>query len=415
MSFFTWFVAKRLFAEGGSSGRASRLATGIATTGVAIGLAVMLVSVAIVLGFQKEVEDKVLGFGAHIKVLNYKSLGMQEFSPIVIDDSVMSRLSAIPNVASVARFCTKLGMLKTDANFRGIAIQGVGQDCDQTFIRSHLVKGEMPLFTDSASSGKLVISQAMAREMQVDVGQTIYAYFFEQTVRARKFTVAGIYRTNLTDFDKNFAYTDLFTIHRLLGWDAHQYAGAEIRLKDFDRLDETLLDVVNEVNHKQDAYGEYYSSMSIRMEHSQIFAWLKLLDMDVIVILILMICVSVFTAVSGLLIIILERTNFIGIMKALGARNSQVRHLFLNYALLIIIRGIVLGNVLAFALILLQKYTGVVTLDPEVYYVEAVPVLVNWWWVAAIDLGTFVLSALAMIVPSFVVSNITPAKSIRFE
>ena len=415
MDYFTWFVAKRLFAQGGSSGRASRLATGIATVGVAIGLAVMLVSVSIVLGFQKEVQDKVLGFGAHIKVLNYKSIGQQEFSPIVIDDSITSKLQAIPNVASVARFCIKPGMLKTDANFKGIAIQGIGQDYDQSFISSHLVKGEIPEFTDSVSSGKLVISQAMAREMQVDTGQEIYAYFFEKTVRARKFTVAGIYQTNLTDFDKNFAYTDLCTIHRLLGWDSQQYAGAEIRLKDFERLDETLMDVINKVNHKQDAYGNYYSSLTIRQEHPQIFGWLQLLDMDIVVILILMICISTFTAVSGLLIIILERTNFIGIMKALGARNKQVRHLFLNYALLIILRGIVLGNLLAFALIYLQKQFGLITLDPEVYYVEAVPVLVNWWWVLAIDLGTLVVSALAMIVPSFVVSNITPAKSIRFE
>ena len=412
---FSWFVAKRLFAQGGNSGRASRLATGIATAGVAIGLAVMLVSIAIVLGFQREVQNKVLGFGAHIKVLNYKSLGQQEYSPIVIDDSLTARLSAIPGVASVARFCIKPGMLKTDANFRGIAIQGIGQDYDQSFISSHLVKGEMPQFTDSVSSGRIVISQSTAREMQVDVGQTIYAYFFEQTVRARKFTIAGIYSTNLTDFDNHFAYTDIFTIHRLMGWDTKQYAGAEIRLQDFERLDETLLDVVNEVNHKQDAYGEYYSSMSIKMEHPQIFGWLKLLDMDIVVILILMISISVFTAVSGLLIIILERTNFIGIMKALGAPNRQVRRIFLGLASLIIIRGIVLGNVLAFALILLQKYTGLITLDPEVYYVEAVPVLVNWWWVAAIDVGTLIVSSLSMIVPSFVVSHITPARSIRFE
>ena len=412
---FTWFVAKRLYAEGGSSGRASRLATGIATTGVAIGLAVMLISVAIVLGFQREVQDKVLGFGAHIKVLNYKSIGGQEFSPIVVDDSLTARLAAIPNVASVARFCIKPGMLKTDANFRGIAIQGIGQDYDPSFISSHIVKGEMPQFTDSVSSGKLVISQSTAREMQVDVGQTIYAYFFEQTVRARKFTVSGIYRTNLTDFDKNFAYTDLCTIHRLLGWDSRQYGGAEIRLHDFGHLDETLTEVVNEVNHKQDAYGEYYSSMSIRMEHPQIFGWLQLLDMDIAVILILMVCISIFTAVSGLLIIILERTNFIGIMKALGAPSRQVRRIFLGLASLIIVRGIVLGNVLAFALILLQKYTGLITLDPEVYYVEAVPVLVNWWWVAAIDVGTLAISSLSMIVPSFVISHITPAKSIRFE
>lgn len=412
---FTWFVAKRLFAAGGSSGRASRLATGIATAGVAIGLMVMLVSVAIVLGFQREVQDKVLGFGAHIKVMNFRSLGRQELSPIVVDDSVVARLQQLPNVASVARFCTKPGMLKTEANFRGIAIQGIGQDYDRSFIESHIISGEMPWLTDSVSSGKLVISKAMAREMQVEVGQTIYAYFFEQTVRARKFTVAAIYQTNLTDFDRNFAYTDLFTVHRLLGWDAQQFGGAELRLKDFERLGETMTDVVDAVNHRQDAYGEYYSCLSIRQEHPQIFDWLKLLDMDIVVILILMICISIFTAVSGLLIIILERTNFIGIMKALGARNRQVRHVFLGLASLIILRGIVLGNLLAFALIFVQKQFGLLTLDPEVYYVEAVPVMVNWWWVLAIDVGTLVLSALAMMVPSLVISHISPAKSIRFE
>lgn len=412
---FTFFIAKRLFAEGGSGGRASRLATGIATMGVAVGLCVMLISVAIVQGFQREVQDKVLGFGAHIKVMNYKSLGKQEYAPIVVDDSLVGRLQALPNVASVARFCVKPGMLKTEANFRGIAIQGIGQDYDKSFIENHLKRGEMPLFTDSASSGRLVISEATAREMQVDVGDVVYAYFFEQTVRARKFTIGAVYQTNLTDFDRNFAYTDIFTIHRLMGWDSQQYAGAELRLKDFGMLDATLNDVVNEVNRQQDAYGEYYSSMSIRMEHPQIFAWLGLLDMDVAVILILMICVSIFTAMSGLLIIILERTNFIGIMKALGARNSQVRRLFLGLAMLIILRGIVLGNVLAFVLILLQKQFGIVSLDPEIYYVESVPVLVNWLWVAGIDVGALVLCSLAMVVPSFVVSHILPARSIRFE
>lgn len=412
---FSWFVAKRLFAQSDGGGRAARLATGIATVGVAIGLMVMLLSVSIVTGFQKEIQDKVLGFGAHIKVINYKSQGADEYAPIVVDDTLKSRLLAIPNVASVARFCVKPGMLKTDANFRGIAIQGVAQDYDLSFIGSHLIRGEMPEFCDTVSSGKIVISESMAREMQVDVGEAVFAYFFEQTVRARKFTIAGVYRTNLTDFDNNFAYTDLFTIHTLLGWDSSQYAGAELRLHDFGKLDDTFMDVVDEVNRQQDAYGNYYSSLSIRMEHPQVFAWLDLLDMDVAVILILMICVSVFTTISGLLIIILERTNFIGVMKALGARNRQVRHIFLGYALLIILRGIVLGNLLALALIVLQKYTGIVTLNPEVYYVEAVPVMVNWLHIGLIDFCTLVISALAMIVPSFVVSNISPAGSIRYE
>lgn len=412
---FSWFVAKRLFTQGNGSGKASSLATGIATFGVAIGLMVMLLSVAIATGFKQEIQDKVMGFGAHIKVLNYSSIGAEESRPIVIDEDITKRLTAIPNVASVARYCSKPGMLKTDADFRGIVFQGVAEDYDLSFISSHLTSGQMPHFTDSADSRQLVISETVAREMQVEVGSTIYAYFFEQTVRARKFTVAAIYRTNLTDFDKNFVYTDLHAVHALLGWDTYQYSGAEIRLTDFSKLDETMQQVVKTVNRNQDAYGNYYTSMSVRMEYPNIFAWLQLLDMDVLVILILMICVSVFTAISGLLIIILERTNFIGIMKALGARNSQMRRIFLGYAMLIVVRGIVLGNVLALALIFLQQQTGLVSIDPEIYYVEAVPVQVNWLFLVLIDADAFVISTLAMTVPSFVVSHISPASSIRYE
>ena len=413
---FTWFVARRLFTQGNDSGgRLARLATSIATFGVAIGLTVMLLSIAITTGFKHEIQDKVLGFGAHIKVLNYSSIGADNSYPIVIDDSVTARLSSIPNVASVARYCIKPGMLKTNTAFQGIAFQGVGQDYDLSFIRSHLVNGELPAFNDSTSSGKLIISSTMAREMEVEVGSSIYAYFFEKTVRARKFTVAAIYCTNLTDFDRNMAYTDLHTIHGLLGWDSNQYSGAELRLYDFSLLDETLTQVIQRVNHRQDAYGNYYSSLSIRMEQPQIFAWLDLLDMDVVVILILMMCVSVFTVISGLLIIILERTNFIGIIKALGARNGQVRRLFRSYAMLIVVRGIVAGNVLALALVFLQQYTGLLTVDPEVYYVEAVPVMMDWVWFAIINAGTLLICMLAMIVPSFVVSHISPAGSIRFE
>ena len=412
---FTWFVAKRLFAEGGSSGRASRLATGIATTGVAIGLAVMLVSVAIVLGFQKEVQDKVLGFGAHIKVLNYKSLSSQELSPIVIDDSLTSRLAAIPNVASVARFCTKPGMLKTDANFRGIAIQGIGQDYDRSFISSHLVKGEMPEFTDSVGSGKLVISQAMAREMQVDVGETIYAYFFEQTVRARKFTVAGIYRTNLTDFDKNFAYTDLYTIHRLLDWDSQQYAGAEIRLQDFDRLNETLHAVVNEVNHKQDAYGNYYSSLSIRMEHPQIFAWLKLLDMDIAVILILMIVVAGVNMISGLLIVLFRNIATIGTLKTLGMGDRAIGKVFLRVAAGVVLKGMLIGNAVGLLFCFFQQATHLLKLDPTNYFVSYVPVHVDIPWILAADFVAFVAIMLLLLIPTLFIARVDPAQTVKAE
>lgn len=412
---FAWYVARRLYSHSGDVKRVSRPAIQIATAGVAVGVAIMIVSVCIVLGFQTEIRNKVFGFGSHIQVINYETTFKSESAPIVVDDSLLHTLSAIPGVHHVQRFCVKAGMLKTEETFRGVVFRGVGEDYDTSFLRQHLVEGEIPVFSDTVMSNRIVLSRELARQLRVKVGDRVYAYFFEQAVRARRFTITGIYCTNMNDFDESLVFTDLETVHTLCRWDSGQYSGVEIAIDDFNELDAVSARVESKVNHTQDAYGASYSSPTIVDLYPTIFSWLSLLDMDVIVILILMVLVSGFTMVSGLLIIILERTNFIGVMKALGASNSTLRHLFLYFAAFIVIRGLIIGNIVAFALMLLQKYTGFIHLDPESYYMDTVPLLIHWGYIVLINVSTLFICVLALIMPSYLISNIHPARSIRFE
>jgi lipoprotein-releasing system permease protein len=412
---FTWFIASRLFRHSDDVKRVSKPAIRIATFGVAIGVAIMLISTGVVLAFQSEIRNKVLGFGSHIQVINYDSQHAEQYKPIVFNEETLTLLDSVPGAQTVSPFCLKPGMLKTDNTFRGVMFKGVGERYDYTFFRKHLVEGEIVSFSDTAVTGKLIISQALSKQMSLKVGSDVYAYFFEDKVKARKFKVSAIYCTNLTDFDNKLVFTDVSTVQKILGFDTYQYSGAEIWLNDFSQLSEASSYIINNVNKTQDFYGQYYASMTIFEMYPQIFAWLQLLDLDVWVILILMVCVAGVTMISGLLIIILERTNFIGILKALGASNSRMRHIFLYFSFFIILRGLIYGNILAFALIIIQQQFHLVHLDPAVYYVEAVPVVIDWLYFAIINVSTLVICVMALVIPSYLISNIHPAKSIRFE
>lgn len=412
---FTWFIASRLFRHSDDVKRVSKPAIRIATLGVAVGVAIMLISTGVVLAFQSEIRNKVLGFGSHIQVINYDSQHSEQYLPIVFNPQTLAVLDSVPGAQTVSPFCIKPGMLKTDSTFRGVMFKGVGERYDYTFFRNHLVQGEITSFPDTSSTGKLMISSSLASQLSLHVGSDVYAYFFEDRVKARKFRVSAIFCTNLTDFDNKIVFTDVLTVQKILGFDTYQYSGAEIWLSDFSQLPEASSYIINKVNRTQDDYGAYYTSMTIFEMYPQIFAWLQLLDLDVWVILILMVCVAGVTMISGLLIIILERTNFIGILKALGASNSRMRHIFLYFSGFIILRGLVYGNVLAFALIFIQQRFHLIRLDPSVYYVEAVPVTVNWLYFTIINVATLIICVLALVIPSYLISHIHPARSIRYE
>lgn len=410
-----WYMARRLYSHGGDVKRVSRPAIRIAIVGVSLGVAVMIIAVCVVLGFKQEVQNKVMGMGGHIQVLNYDYQLDMEQHPIVVDDSLMNKLRTVDGVSHVQRFCSQPGMLKTEDSFQGVVLKGVGPDYDLSFLQEHLLEGELMPFSDSANTQRIVVSRKLAKQLKLSVGSKVYAYFFDGNVRARRFTVSGIYATHMSEFDKTIIFTDIYTTHKLTGFEDDQFSGAELLLNDLERLDEVSAEVAVRVNHDIDHYGANYTSPTIKELYRGIFSWLTLLDTNVWVILCLMISVAAFTMISGLLIIILERTQFIGTMKALGATNGRLRHLFLYFASFIILKGIVWGNIIGIGIVALQYFTGIVHLDAETYYVDSVPVSLAWLFIVLINVGTLFVSFLVLVLPSYLVSRIHPAKSIRFE
>ena len=410
-----FFIAKRIYSDQGDKRMVSRPAIRIATIGVAIGLAVMIVTVSVVLGFKHTIRDKVVGFGSHIQIQNLLSYSIADGTSISMTDSMMTAISQIKGVKHVERYALTQGILKTDDDFLGVAFKGVGQEYDMTFLRQSLVEGEIPQFSDTVSSNRVLLSKMMADKLQLKAGDKIYAYFIDDNVRTRRFTVAGIYQTNMTRFDEAFCFIDLHTSIKLNGWNDDQCSGAEVTVKDFERLEETAEAFVDEVNRKTDEYGNTYGSQTIYETYPQVFSWLELLDINVWIILALMVCVAGFTMISGLLIIILERTQMIGVLKAIGARNKTIRHTFLWFAVFIIGQGLLLGNILGLGIIALQKYTGIVKLDPQTYYVNEAPMEVNAPLFVLLNIATLIICVFVLIAPSYLISHIHPAKSMRYE
>lgn len=413
---FPLFIAKRLYSEQGDKRKVSRPAIHIATAGVAIGLAVMIISVCVVLGFKHTIRDKVIGFGSHIQVADFLTLQQMEQYPIVIDDSMIDVLKHIPDVAHVQRFAMKEGILKTDSDFLGVAFKGVGPEFDSTFIHNNMVEGSIPPFSDSVSHNQILISQLMADKLHLKSGQRIFAYFFDNNgVRTRRFTIAGIYQTNLKKYDETIVFTDLYTAVKLNGWESDQASGAELSVNNFDNLDMVESRVISKVKGTVDHYGETYSSATIKELNPQIFQWLDLMDLNVWIILALMLIVAGVTMISGLLIIILERTSMIGILKALGARNKTIRHTFMWFAVFIIGKGMLIGNVLSLGLLALQQAFGIIKLDAQTYYVSTVPVEINALYIVALNVATLLISVFMLVAPSYLISHIHPAKSMRYE
>jgi lipoprotein-releasing system permease protein len=413
---FPLFIAKRLYSEQGDKRKVSRPAIHIATAGVAIGLAVMIISVCVVLGFKHTIRDKVIGFGSHIQVADFLTLQQMEQYPIVIDDSMIDVLKHIPDVAHVQRFAMKEGILKTDSDFLGVAFKGVGPEFDSTFIHNNMVEGSIPPFSDSVSHNKILVSQLMADKLHLKSGQRIFAYFFDNNgVRTRRFTIAGIYQTNLKKYDETIVFTDLYTAVKLNGWESDQASGAELSVNNFDNLDMVENRVISKVKGTVDHYGETYSSATIKELNPQIFQWLDLMDLNVWIILALMLIVAGVTMISGLLIIILERTSMIGILKALGARNKTIRHTFMWFAVFIIGKGMLIGNVLSLGLLALQQAFGIIKLDAQTYYVSTVPVEIYALYIVALNVATLLISVFMLVAPSYLISHIHPAKSMRYE
>lgn len=415
---FPLFVARRIYSNQISDRqKVSKPAIRIATMGVAIGLAVMIISVCVVLGFKHTIRDKVVGFGSHIQIANFYALQTSATDqPIVINDSMVNVLKHIDGVSHVQRFAMKQGILKTDNDFLGVAFKGVDEAFDTTFIHSNMVEGYIPQFSGEKSGNKILISKSMADKLQTKCGDRIFAYFIDENgVRARRFTITGVYQTNLSQYDNAICFCDLYTAVKLNNFSPGQVSGAELTVADFSKLDDTEHIIVKKVNRTMDCNGATYSSKTIRELSPQIFSWLDLLDLNVWIILAIMTAVAVVTMISGLLIIILERTTMIGVLKALGTRNKTIRHIFLWFAAFIIGRALLIGNAIALGMALLQQWTGIIKLDPATYYVSTVPVEINIPLLIILNVATLLISLFVLIAPSYLISHIHPAKSMRYE
>ena len=413
------FLAHRFYrsAEDDQKRKASKMAIHIATAGVALGLAVMIISICVVRGFQNEISNKLTGFSSHITILNDSSFITPESYPIVTDKDFVDKIKGVKGLKHVQRVSQKLGILKTDESYHAISLKGIGDDYDISFIKSNLVEGTLPDFNHEKYTNKIVISKALADVLDLKVGNRVYAYFFEATIKMRKFEIVALYETNLPQFDETFVLTDLATVNRLNKWEADQSSSLEIHLDDFNSLDDTQIAIGHLINGTRDRNGSTYTSLSIKEnpQTGSAISWLEVLNMNVLVILVLMTGVAGFTMISGLLILILERTRTIGVLKAMGASNTRIRCTFIVYAALIVLRGLIWGNIVGLGLIYAQKYWGFVTLDPASYYVSEAPVLVNYGLIIGLNVVTLLITVLALVIPSLVISRIQPAKAIQFD
>lgn len=405
MNNFALFIAKRIYSD-----------VRIATAGVAIGVAVMIVSVCVVLGFKHTIRDKVIGFGCHATVSNFRTAHNISHEPMALNDSLTDVLRGVRGVKHVQRYAYKQGILKTDSDFLGVMLKGVGEEYDTLFLHACLTEGSLPAFDDESATREIVISQKMADQLLLKAGDRVFAYFIDgDNLRTRRFTVKGVYRSNMSQFDNNIVFTDLYTAQKLNGWDSRQVSGVEISVHDFDRLEDTENALIYDIAPRYDADGQAYTPATVQETYPQIFSWLGLLDINVWIILALMTCVAAVTMISGLLIIILERTNMIGVLKALGARDGTVRRTFLWFGAFIIGKGLLIGDIIGVGLVALQHFTGMVKLDASTYYVDMVPVEIDVPVIVLINIATLIINVFVLVAPSYLISKIHPARSIRFE
>lgn len=412
---FSLYIAKKLYSSENGKKRASLPAIRIAIFGVAVGLAVMILSVAVVFGFKDEISSKVIGFGSHLTIYNTAPAEIGESRPIIVDDELVKGIEKIPDVEHVQYYSMKSGILKTTDQFAGITLKGINSTYSTDFVSSHIIEGQLPDYSKKGTENEIVISKSIANDLKLKVGDKLFAYFFENGLRARRFKVAAIYRTDLSQFDKVLVFANDKTVRNLCKWDDKYAYGVEITVKDFSKLNETSFHIAKFISKYNIEHNTSYVSFTVKELYPQIFDWLNLLNINIWVILILMLAVAGVTIVSGLLILILERTSTIALLKTLGATNTLVRKVFINLAVIILLKGMVAGNVLGLLLAFLQKEFNIVHLNPESYYIDSVPVEFDLTAIILINIVTFIVSTLALVLPSYLVARIHPSKVLRFE
>jgi lipoprotein-releasing system permease protein len=380
----------------------------IAILSISLGLTVMIIAVSVVTGFQNEIRNKVIGFGSHIQVSNFDYNLSYETRPISIDQEFYGQLSQLPGVQSTYAFSTKPGIIKTGEEIHGVIFMGVGNDFDWDFFKNRLTSGQLPQFTDTVRSDQIIISGFISKLLMLNEGDDVLVYYIQEPPRVRRFTITGVYETGLEEMDKIFILGDIRHVQRLNDWTEDQVGGIGINLYNYGDMHDVHTMV-------QELIPYSLNSRTINQIYPQIFDWLALLDMNVYVIIIIMIIVAGINMITTLLISVLEKTSFIGVLKALGASNAQVRKVFLYHAAFLISKGIIWGNLLGIGLAFLQDRYGFIKLTQESYFVDVVPVNFSIPYIIVLNVGTFVICMLMLLLPSYIVTRISPVKAITFR
>ncbi|MBQ8256898.1 MAG: ABC transporter permease [Bacteroidaceae bacterium] len=408
------FIAKRLYHARRGGRKISRPATTIAQWGVSVGIIVMMLSLAIVIGFKKEVREKIIGFGGHIQVNNYET-NDNEPPFVIVTAADIENIRACEGVTNAVTNIQKPGLLAVGEEFEGVMLKGIEEGVyDTSFFAAHMLEGSIPSSPDSVNGHWVALSKVMADKTGCKLGDKVSIYFMQGGIKARRMVVCGIYETHLYEMDNVSALTGMNTLRRLNGWGDDKVSGIEITTSDFDKLEEARTTITPLIAKMARKNNQQLYIQTIEELFPALFAWLGVLDRTVWVILVLVLGIAGFTMVSGLLIIILEKSNFIGILKAIGTKNISIRRIFIYYSCFIIGKGMLWGNIIAIALCLLQQYTDIVRLDPEMYYMNSVPIEFSWLMLP-LNAVMFLVSVAMLVVPSMLISRIAPSKAIKFE
>ena len=408
-----FFIAKKII-NPDSQRRFSKPIVRISIIGIALGLIVMILTIAISNGFKDEIRKRISVFGAHIIITNIGSDNSWESSPISKNQDFLKTLPSKSGIKSINEFAFRSAILKTDDEVHGVILKGVGSDYNWADMNDLLMEGKTPIYKDSIKSNEILISSQLSNILRIKPGDKVRAYFIQNITRQRMFTVSGVYENSLEDFN-NLIFCDLGHIRKVNNWDKDKVGGFEIRIENFNKIEEFGEMIADDIGFNFHEDGTYLSVTTIKQKYFHLFDWLAVVDTNTWVILFLMIVVAAFNMISGLLILILERTNMIGTLKAMGSPNWNIRKIFLYYSIFLIGKGMLWGNIIGIGFCLAQQYFGFITLDPESYYVSMVPIDINFWQWLFLNLGTFFLTLSSLIVPSYIIARMDPAKVIRFQ
>jgi len=406
------FLAKRIIAAKQYKSSISSPIIKIAITAISLGIIIMLISIATGVGLQQKIKEKISGFNGHVQITNFEDNNSQiTVTPISIDQPFYPSFMNVEGVKSVQVFATKAGIIRTESDFEGVILKGVGDEFDWSFFNSYLTEGKVLNITDKISNAVL-ISKITADRLNLKVGDDFNLFFIKddpsKPPNVRVFSVSGIYNSGFKEFDENYVMGDIKHIQRLNKWEPNEIGGFEVLLNDFDELELKGNEIYQNISSTLNA-------QTISEKYPAIFEWLQLFNTNIVVIIGIMILIAGINMITALLVLILERTQMIGILKALGSSNWSIRKVFLYNAAYLITIGLFWGNLIGIGLLLIQKYTGIIQLNPESYYVSEVPVYIGIEYILLLNIGTLILCLIMLLIPSYIVSKISPIKAIKFD